>query len=126
MTKRIAIADDDPIFQFTTKVKIEKLKLAENIRMCNDGEEMFEYLRDCQEELLPDILLLDINMPIVDGWDFLELFDQLPAAVRERVSIYMLSSSINPVDVEKAESHPRIVRSLTKPISDSILSEILK
>lgn len=126
MTKRIAIADDDHIFQFTTKVKIEKLKLAADIKICNDGEEVFEYLRNCEEALLPDILLLDINMPIVDGWDFLELFDQLPQTVRERVSIYMLSSSINPVDVEKAQEHPSIVRYLTKPISDSILSEILK
>ena len=125
MIKRLAIADDDPIFQFTTKVKLEKLKLVEEIRMYNDGEEIHQFLQQCAEEELPEVLLLDINMPIVDGWDFLELFDQLPDSKKSKVRIYMLSSSINPVDVEKAEANPLISRYITKPIADSILQELL-
>lgn len=124
--KRIAIVDDDTIFQFTTKVKIEKLELAESIEIYNDGEEIFEFLKDAEEDELPEILLLDINMPIVDGWDFLELYASIPDEVKSKIKIYMLSSSINPVDLEKAENHPHISKYITKPISDTVLQEILK
>lgn len=123
--KRIAIVDDDTIFQFTTKVKIEKLSLAETIDIYNDGEEIYEYLKSASDKELPEILLLDINMPIVDGWDFLELYGGLPSTVTSKISIFMLSSSINPVDLEKAESHPHITKYITKPISDDVLKEIL-
>lgn len=70
MPKKVAIIDDDSIFQFTTKVKFEKLKLASEVLIFNDGEEILEYINATPIEDLPSILLLDINMPIVDGWDF--------------------------------------------------------
>lgn len=123
--KRIAIVDDDTIFQFTTKVKIEKLQLANEIEIYNDGEEIFHFLKQASEEELPEILLLDINMPIVDGWDFLELYESLDDTVKSKISIFMLSSSINPVDLEKADAHPHIVKYITKPIHDDVLKEIL-
>lgn len=123
--KKIAIVDDDSIFQFTTKVKIEKLQLAKDISIFNDGEEIFEFLKSCSQEEWPDILLLDINMPLVDGWDFLELYEGLDQAIKDHIKIFMLSSSINPVDLEKAEEHPHIQRYVTKPIKDDILKEII-
>lgn len=124
--KKIAIVDDDTIFQFTTKVKIEKLGLAESIDIYNDGEEIFDHLKGAGASDLPEILLLDINMPIVDGWDFLELYGSLSDEVKDKITIYMLSSSINPVDLEKAERHPHITKYITKPISDTVLQEILE
>ena len=123
---KIAIVDDDTIFQFTTKVKIEKLGLSDDIQIFNDGEEIYNFLKDAGESELPDILLLDINMPIVDGWDFLALYEQLDEAIKNRIKIFMLSSSINPVDLEKAQAHPHIVEYVTKPIHDDILKNIIK
>jgi two-component system chemotaxis response regulator CheY len=66
--KRIAIIDDDEIFQFTTRVRLEKLENIQEILSFEDGERAYDYL--CLGENLPDVILLDINMPIVDGWDF--------------------------------------------------------
>jgi CheY-like chemotaxis protein len=124
--RRIAIVDDDSIFQFTTKVKIEKLGLADEIQIYNDGEEMYKLLDSSDIAELPSIILLDINMPISDGWDFLEMYDTIGDDKKEKIKIYMLSSSINPVDVEKANAHPRIIKSITKPIRDEVLEEIIQ
>lgn len=124
--KRVAIVDDDSIFQFTTKVKFEKLQLADEVLIYNDGEEMMEYLSECELENLPEVLLLDINMPIVDGWDFLYLFKELDIKKIEKIKIYMLSSSINPDDVKKAEANPYVQDYITKPIRDEDLKKIFK
>ncbi|MDA8886318.1 response regulator [Bacteroidia bacterium] len=124
MIKKVAIIDDDSIFQFTTKVKLEKLKLAEEVLIFNDGEEILDFVQDTEEKDLPSILLLDINMPIVDGWDFLELYKEVPAAKQEKMTIYMLSSSINPEDVRRAEENKYVQDYITKPIRDVDLNKI--
>ena len=123
--KKIAIVDDDGIFQFTTKVKIEKLQLASSIQIFNDGDEVFKYLQEAEQDQWPDVILLDINMPIVDGWDFLELYRGLPDDLHEHISIFMLSSSINPVDVDKAKENKFVKEYVTKPIKDEVLISIL-
>ncbi|PCJ66881.1 MAG: response regulator [Bacteroidetes bacterium] len=124
MTKRVAIIDDDNIFQFTTKVKLEKLKLADEVLIFNDGEEVLEYLKNTKLEELPDILFLDINMPIVDGWDFLEMYKDIEKSKQDRMDIYMLSSSINPDDVKRAEDNIYVNDYITKPIRDEDLTKI--
>lgn len=124
--KRIAIIDDDDIFQLTTKAKLKKLGLAEDIQVFNDGEQAFEFLRYAEHEELPDVLLLDINMPIVDGWDFIEMFKTFPDERRNKMKVYMLSSSINPIDIERAKEENEILHYLTKPISDDDLIGLFK
>lgn len=123
--KKIAIVDDDSIFQFTTKVKIEKLQLASSIEIFNDGDEIYKHLQEAEKEEWPDIVLLDINMPIVDGWDFLEMYRDLSPELHNHISIFMLSSSINPVDVDKAKENEFVKEYVTKPIKDEVLSSIL-
>jgi CheY-like chemotaxis protein len=125
MIERVAIVDDDSIFQFTTKVKIEKLQLAKEVIIFHDGEEIFEFLRDEAQEKHPDILLLDINMPMVDGWDFLELYIGIDKDKKSKIKIFMLSSSINPVDVKKASENEFVKDYITKPIKDEDLIRIL-
>lgn len=125
MIDKVAIVDDDTIFQFTTKVKIEKLGLAKEVMIFNDGEEIFNYIQGNEKVDLPDVILLDINMPLVDGWDFLEMFARVDESKKKNVRIYMLSSSINPVDLDKADANPFISAYITKPIKDEDLKKIL-
>ncbi len=121
---KVAIIDDDSIFQFTTKVKFEKLGLASEVLIFTDGEEILDYIKITEVEDLPSILLLDINMPIVDGWDFLELYKEVEEEKRNRMEIHMLSSSINPEDVKRAESNEFVMDYITKPIRDEDLTKI--
>jgi CheY-like chemotaxis protein len=125
MIKKVAIIDDDTIFQFTTKVTIERLKLAEEVVFFEDGGAIHSFIQETAIEDLPEILLLDINMPITDGWDFLELYKDVEEAKREKMKVFMLSSSINPVDVNLARDNPFVLEYVTKPISDLVLQRIL-
>jgi CheY-like chemotaxis protein len=126
MSKKVAIVDDDEIFQFTTKIKFEKLGLVEDVMIFNDGEEAIQFIQSGNKEDMPEILLLDINMPIVDGWDFLELFEKVPKEKKQMMEILMLSSSINPDDVKRAEANAYVVDYITKPISDADVKKIFR
>jgi CheY-like chemotaxis protein len=126
MSKKVAIIDDDEIFQFTTKIKFEKLGLVEDVMIFNDGEEAIQFIQSGNKEDMPEILLLDINMPIVDGWDFLELFEKVPKEKKQMMEILMLSSSINPDDVKRAEANAYVVDYITKPISDADVKKIFR
>jgi CheY-like chemotaxis protein len=126
MNPKIAIVDDDTIFQFTTKVKIQKLGLASNIQIFNDGEEIMDYLIKVESIESPDIILLDINMPMMDGWDFLEEYEKHLGGSESKIKIYMLSSSINPVDVDKAKSNKLVDDYIIKPIKDEDLFRIFE
>lgn len=126
MSKKVAIIDDDEIFQFTTKIKFEKLGLVEDVMIFNDGEEAMQFIQSGNKEDMPEILLLDINMPIVDGWDFLELFEKVPKEKKQMMEILMLSSSINPDDVKRAEANAYVVDYITKPVSDADVKKIFR
>ena len=74
---------------------------------------------------MPDVILLDINVPIVDGWDFLDLYKTLPEDTQSQLTIYMISSSINPEDLRKAEDNEYISEYLVKPLEDNVLERLL-
>lgn len=126
MINKVAIVDDDTIFQFTTRINIEKGKLAKEVMFFGDGEEILQFLQNAENEDLPDLILLDINMPIIDGWDFLIAFNDLQNTINKNIKIYMISSSINPVDVRRAKESPYITDYITKPIRKEDLRKIFK
>ncbi|MFN7260819.1 MAG: response regulator [Cyclobacteriaceae bacterium] len=124
----IALVDDDSIFQFTATRLLESSKLAQNILHFENGAEALTFLREkaLQKELLPDYLFLDINMPFVDGWMFLEDFTTLKSSLAKDISIYMVSSSIDPRDLNRAKSFSEVTDFIIKPISLERFQELLK
>ncbi len=91
-----------------------------------NGREAIEYLEKhsaCVSQL-PDALFLDINMPIVDGWIFLEKYDQLHQRLAKEVKIYMVSSSIDPRDTDRARENKHVLDYISKPVSKEHLLEI--
>lgn len=123
----VALVDDDKIFQFTASKTIKALSLTEKILQFENGEEALKYLVEnaSNEDTLPDYIFLDINMPYVDGWMFLQDFTNLSESLVKKISIFMVSSSIDPRDIQRARSIPEVKEYITKPVSREKFIELL-
>jgi two-component system, chemotaxis family, chemotaxis protein CheY len=123
----VALVDDDKIFQFTASRTIKALALTERILQFENGEEALKYLVENakKEENLPDYIFLDINMPFVDGWMFLQDFTGLTENLAKKICIFMVSSSIDPRDIQRAKGIPEVKQYITKPVSREKFIELL-
>lgn len=124
----IALVDDDKIFQLTTLRTIQAANLTDKILQFENGEEALQFLKEhaSESETLPDFIFLDINMPYVDGWMFLEDYATLKFNLKKEISIYMVSSSIDPKDVNRAKRNEDVREYVIKPVSREKLIELLK
>jgi len=123
----LCVIDDDVIYQFAAKLTIKQLDLAEQVLTFSNGELAKNYFVENAENqaLLPDVLLLDINMPIMDGWDFLNWFSENRKLIKKNIPIFMVSSSIDWRDIEKAKSYAEVVDYVSKPLTDGSFYEII-
>lgn len=121
----VCIVDDDPTHVFITKKYIELSGFVDKILVCSNGKDAFESLQKLilNKDKLPKIIFLDLNMPIWDGWQFLDEFIQIP--ISEPITIYILTSSNNDNDYEKAKQYSLNSNYLIKPIKQSQLKDIL-
>ena len=119
------IIDDDPIFVFGAKKIMEYANFCSGFMIFRNGKEALDTLlpRIKSNENLPDIILLDINMPVMDGWQFLDEFTN--TAPKKAITIYMVTSSIDPEDVKKAQKYSQISNYIVKPLTRKKLEEIL-
>ena len=115
----IGIIDDDTIYHFILTSIINKYKLAESILSFLDGEKAIQYLTEnkMNNEKIPDVLFLDVNMPIMDGWMFIEEYARIKTDITKKTLVFMLSSSANPIDIERAEKISEISNYIIKPIN---------
>ena len=122
------IIDDDTIYQFTMKAILTKMACFKEIYIFNDGEEAIDYLSShAQEpEKIPDLVLLDIDMPVLDGFQFMEQYEILLPKLKKTATIYMSSSSLDPKDIVKANKIENIKEYLIKPIEESKLAAMVK
>jgi two-component system, chemotaxis family, chemotaxis protein CheY len=124
----IALVDDDSIFQFTATRLIESAKLANKILHFENGGDALLYLKENAQntEMLPDFLFLDINMPFVDGWMFLEDFVKMKSTLTKEIKIYMVSSSIDPRDMNRAKGFTEVSDFVVKPVTREMFSTLLE
>ncbi|NJB37206.1 two-component system response regulator [Croceivirga sp. JEA036] len=122
------IIDDDDIYQFTMKAILKKRNAFEHIYIFDNGDEAMSYFLDhCDAtDKLPDVIFLDIDMPVLDGFQFMEQYNLLKPRVKKDIIIYMTSSSLDPKDYEKATKLQDIVEYIVKPIEDSKLTQIIE
>jgi CheY-like chemotaxis protein len=125
--KSIILIDDDPLENLVNKKLIENLGIALSTKALMNGHEGLNYLRILtQINMPPDIILLDINMPVMDGFEFLHIFHTLPFDFRKDIKVIVLTSSINDYDYQTAKQigcDGYITKPLTK---EKIKEEVLK
>ena len=126
--KLACIIDDDSIFVYGIKRIMNEIDFCDEIIVYANGESALNELGSLVQEgkKLPDVILLDLNMPVMDGWVFLDDFVKIPNHNQDHLSLYILSSSINPSDIEKAKNYPIVNKFISKPVTISDLKHILK
>lgn len=120
--KKIYIIDDDPIYKLVTQKLIGKTKLFSESKEFNNGNEAITYFKSTAD--LPDILLLDLEMPEMDGWEFLDEFCKLEKLNNKESTVYIASSSIALEDKLKAKKYNCVKDFLSKPINIEKLHKI--
>lgn len=122
----VCVVDDDLVYQFTIKKLIEGTKLVEKIISFSDGEKAIDFFHSLSENAVgtPDIVLLDINMPIMDGWDFLKEYVLIKPKLSKKITIYLVTSSVHDTDIERAKQISEITDYVIKPVTRSKLLEI--
>ena len=115
----ICIVDDDRVYQITTKKMLERIGTANNILVFSDGIEAFQYISEkmSNKDALPDVILLDINMPFMNAWEFLEAYTQIKPQLPKAITIYVISSSISDTDIERARKIEHVKDYYIKPIT---------
>lgn len=121
----ICIIDDDPIVQFTLQKQIENLSIACIIHAFLDGEQAYQFFLK-KPKPLPDLVFLDINMPILDGWGFMEKFAPLYPSLKKNILLYVLSSSSFDQDINRSKTYPMINGYLVKPLIGDAFTNAFK
>ena len=124
--KILLIDDSDIDLKINSKV-INLSNIFDEIVTCHSGQEAIAYLNKYVDEpaLLPDFILLDIQMPEMDGFEFLEVFKRLSTTILEKCKLAILSSTLDFGDIKKAEANPLVLKLLKKPLYPSELQELL-
>ncbi|MBC6997730.1 response regulator [Cytophaga sp. FL35] len=122
------IIDDDPIFVYSTKRIMKEVDFSDEIMVYNNGQDAIEAIEDIVEsgESIPPIIFLDLNMPIMNGWEFLDEFVKIPNPNREKTVIYIISSSIDPRDLERIRNYEIVDNYILKPVVREDLHTVLK
>lgn len=126
---RILLVDDDDVTNIYNQILIRKLGVAENIDVATNGRKALEYLREREVtngHSFPELVLLDINMPEMNGFEFLEEYGKTPLSKDHELPIVMLTSSDHDMDLERAQSFPYLAGYYVKPLREENLKKIFQ
>ena len=124
--RTVMLVDDNDTDNFISKRIIEITKFSTNVIVKNSGKSALDYLVENKEtpESIPDIIFLDINMPIVDGFVFLYEYEKFSNSVKDKCRVIILSSSDNKRDIDKIINNDFVIKFVTKPLTEKTLDEI--
>jgi CheY-like chemotaxis protein len=127
----ILFIDDDEPTNFLNKLLVEEMGCASHVQVVTSGEEALEYLTGTGafsngiDHPRPDLIFLDINMPGMDGWEFLQHYKKLPPTQKANIVMVMLTTSLNPDDEKAAKENVEISGFENKPLQREVIQKIL-
>lgn len=124
----VMIIDDNKIDLYISSQSITRSGFAKKIVQYSSAVDALEYLRLHSEDisLIPDVIFVDIYMPEMSGFEFMEAYNELPEYIKKRSRVYIISSSIDRQDIERAEKDSNILAFHEKPLSRTLLETIIK
>lgn len=125
-SEHVWIIDDDPVTLFYIQRLFKLTYPKTSVTTFRSAKTAFVTLREHEgAQTLPSIILLDIYMPVASGWDFISWYDNLPDIVRQKINLYIISSSIHPSDVMRAKAKRSVRQYFTKPLTQQTLKELM-
>ena len=124
--RHVLLIDDNEIDNFINERIITSTGFSDGCTVKTSADEALTYLNGlgADKNTWPQIIFLDLNMPVKDGFAFLELYNTLDESIRNYCKIVVLSSSISPEDINRASSNPYVIRYLNKPLAEKYLEAI--
>lgn len=126
MVNRVFVVDDDPISILVTETLMRKNNFAKQIETFEKPHLALEFFREDYNWSggLPDYIFLDVQMPEINAWKFLEIYSEIDPAIMERKHVILLSATFDPEDEAKARNHPMVIELITKPVNANILERL--
>lgn len=126
LKNRVFIIDDDPIHQRIAQIMISKHNLFDEYFSYTEAQLALDFLQQNidNEEELPDVILLDLNMPVVDGWDFLDAFEILIKNLNKSIRVFIVSSSVDEKDLLRSKLYAVVHGFISKPLSPEIIKSL--
>lgn len=121
--------DDDKIYQYAAKVLLESTGMTSQIYAFYNGLDALNFFKEKNQsnvELLPDVIFLDINMPIMNGWEFLVEYQKIYQSLAKSIVVYVVSSSVDTDDMLKSESFSVVTDYLIKPVNRIKFMELIE
>jgi CheY-like chemotaxis protein len=129
----ILLVDDDEIVNYLNNLKIKKAEIATVTWTATNGKKAIEFLTNTGEfesnmnsHVRPLLIVLDINMPVMDGWEFMEAYKKLDLIEKDKIIIVMHTTSSNAADQLRAESIPEIAEFTKKPLTQVMIDTIVQ
>ncbi len=119
----VLLVDDDKINNYINEKLIKKIDFAKNIKVSTNGQEAVDYLKNIQAEESPQLILLDINMPVMDGFEFIEAYKKFK---KTNAIIIMLTTSTNSKDIDRVNNLNEVSGYLNKPLTEQKVTEIVQ
>ncbi|QEC70231.1 response regulator [Panacibacter ginsenosidivorans] len=122
---RSCLIDDDFIHQFGMKRMIQRYQPSEGVIEFSNGLDAINFFKTPHSDSeIPELIFLDINMPVMNGWEFMDEFVKIRSTIQKKIDIYILSSSTDSQDIQKAKSNPEITDYIVKPLTPDLLKNI--